>query len=155
VAWLTGACIAAPRDVLVALGPFDRAIHMYAEDMDLCLRARQAGVPSVFRPEVSTVIHHGKASSSQAYADLGRSEAARNGRAVLRRAYGRRRETLAWAAERVNVGIRARAKALLGRDASWERLVAAGLRRAEPVPVLADAPRLLPDPSAVSPPVRW
>ena len=63
VAWLTGACVAAPRDALLALGPFDPSIHMYSEDMDLGLRAARAGIPSYFCPDVCRVIHRGGASS--------------------------------------------------------------------------------------------
>ena len=32
------------------LGPFDPGAFLYAEDMDLCLRARAAGVPTVLAP---------------------------------------------------------------------------------------------------------
>ena len=61
VVWLAGSCVAAPRDVLLELGPFDPAIHLYGEDMDLGLRAARAGVPSLFCPEVARVIHFGGA----------------------------------------------------------------------------------------------
>ena len=51
VAWLTGACIAAPTAVLRGLGPFDPALRMYGEDVDLGLRAAAAGVASWFDPD--------------------------------------------------------------------------------------------------------
>ena len=155
VSWLTGCCLAGPRDLLMTLGPFDPAIHMYGEDMDLGVRARIGGVRVAMRPELCKVIHYGKASSSSVYGDLGREEAARNGRAVLRRAYGSRREWFAWRGERLSVSARARAKALLGRDASWERLVAAGLRRATPVPALPDLSVRHPDPPSASSVAHW
>ena len=34
------------------LGPFDPAVHLFAEDMELCLRARAAGIPTVLHPEL-------------------------------------------------------------------------------------------------------
>ncbi len=67
VAWLTGACIAAPTAVLRGLGPFDPALRMYGEDVDLGLRAAAAGVPSWFDPTVCRVVHHGQGSSPLAY----------------------------------------------------------------------------------------
>ncbi len=140
VTWLTGCCVAGPRDVLGALGPFDPAIHMYGEDLDLGVRASKAGVPVIFEPGTCAVTHFGKASSSRVYDDLGRAEAARNSRAVLRRAYGARRETLVWLAERASLAIRLQIKRLAGRDVWWERLVANGLRQARSVPPLKPLP---------------
>ena len=99
VTWLTGCCVAAPRAALTALGPFDPAIHVYAEDLDLGLRAARAGVPSYFAPGAATIAHEGKASSSLAFEDLGRAQTAANARAVMRRAFGARRERIARAAQ--------------------------------------------------------
>ena len=48
VTWLTGACIAGPTEVLARLGPFDPALHMFGEDIDLGLRAAAGGVSSWF-----------------------------------------------------------------------------------------------------------
>ncbi len=137
VSWLTGCCIAGPRDVLMGLGPFDPAIHMYGEDMDLCIRARIGGVRVAMRPELCQVIHYGKASSERVYGDLGREEAARNGRAVLRRAYGSRREWFAWMAERLSVSARAQGQ---GRAGARCLLGAARGRRPSPGNSGAGAP---------------
>jgi N-acetylglucosaminyl-diphospho-decaprenol L-rhamnosyltransferase len=41
--WVSGACFLARRSALEELGGFDEAYFMFAEDMDLCWRARQAG----------------------------------------------------------------------------------------------------------------
>ncbi len=41
--WISGSCFAARRVALEELGGFDEAYFMYAEDMDLCWRAHQAG----------------------------------------------------------------------------------------------------------------
>lgn len=41
--WVSGSCFLARRTALEELGGFDEAYFMYAEDMDLCWRAHQAG----------------------------------------------------------------------------------------------------------------
>jgi N-acetylglucosaminyl-diphospho-decaprenol L-rhamnosyltransferase len=41
--WVSGACFLARRSALEELGGFDESYFMFAEDMDLCWRARQAG----------------------------------------------------------------------------------------------------------------
>lgn len=58
VGWAIGACLVASTRLLRELGPFDPAVFLYAEDMDLCLRAREAGAAVIFRPDV-TVVHAG------------------------------------------------------------------------------------------------
>ncbi len=41
--WISGSCFLARRVALEELGGFDEAYFMYAEDMDLCWRAHEAG----------------------------------------------------------------------------------------------------------------
>jgi N-acetylglucosaminyl-diphospho-decaprenol L-rhamnosyltransferase len=41
--WISGSCFLARRAALEELGGFDEGYFMYAEDMDLCWRAHQAG----------------------------------------------------------------------------------------------------------------
>jgi N-acetylglucosaminyl-diphospho-decaprenol L-rhamnosyltransferase len=53
VGWAVAACLAATTRTLRALGPFDPAIHLFAEDMDLCLRARNAGIPTILHPDLA------------------------------------------------------------------------------------------------------
>ena len=96
VTWLTGACIAGPTAVLRRLGPFDPALHMFGEDVDLGLRAGAAGVRSRFDPTVCRIVHHGQGSIDRCV--YGSREGWRptgtlNWRAAVRRAYGPRRET--------------------------------------------------------------
>ncbi len=43
VDWVSGACFCARRSALEELGGFDEAYFMFAEDIDLCWRAHQAG----------------------------------------------------------------------------------------------------------------
>jgi N-acetylglucosaminyl-diphospho-decaprenol L-rhamnosyltransferase len=135
VAWLTGACVAAPRGALLELGPFDAAIHMYAEDMDLGLRAARAGIPSYFCPEVCGVVHHGGASAAMLYPEGSERAIAANRRAVLERAYGARRERSAWLAHRLNLRLRLIAKRALGRNAARERAALEAARAARSTPL--------------------
>ena len=58
VGWAIGACLAAATSTLRELGPFDERIHLFAEDMDLGLRARRQGFPTVLHPQL-TITHHG------------------------------------------------------------------------------------------------
>ena len=67
VGWVVGACLVARSDLLRGLGPFDPSAFMFYEDMELCLRARREGVPTVLRPDVA-VRHHGGASVDRALA---------------------------------------------------------------------------------------
>jgi GT2 family glycosyltransferase len=66
VGWAVAACLAARTDVLRRLGPFDARQFLFYEDMDLCLRARAAGVPTIFDPRVR-VRHLGGHSTRAAY----------------------------------------------------------------------------------------
>jgi GT2 family glycosyltransferase len=52
VGWALAAALAAPTELLRRLGPFDPGAFLFYEDMDLCLRARAEGVPTVLHPEV-------------------------------------------------------------------------------------------------------
>jgi N-acetylglucosaminyl-diphospho-decaprenol L-rhamnosyltransferase len=133
VSWLSGACLAGPREVLLELGPFDPAIHLYAEDMDLGLRAGAAGVPSFFCPGICRLVHHGRGSTSRRWPQGPAREMELNRRAVLRRAYGPRRERSAWLAHRLNLRLRVTAKRALGRDAGWEAALLSAARQARAV----------------------
>jgi GT2 family glycosyltransferase len=118
VSWLSASCLAAPTAVLRELGPFDTQLEMYAEDMDLSLRAEAAGIERWFLPGACRVEHRGQASSSQRYDDAGAAEGARNRRGVIRRAYGSRRERRAWAAHKLGLRLRVGAGRLLRRPAN-------------------------------------
>lgn len=126
VSWLTGACVAAPTATLRELGPFDPALHMFSEDVDLGLRAEAAGIASWFDPEICEIVHHGQGSSALAYGarDGYRPTAAINWRAALRRAYGPRRELLGWYALRLNLRLRLVVKTLMRRATDGDRAAA-------------------------------
>jgi GT2 family glycosyltransferase len=69
VDWLLGACLMAQRDLLAALGPFDPEFFMYAEDIDLCYRAREAGWDIRLVPDV-VITHLGGGSTDHDRARL-------------------------------------------------------------------------------------
>jgi GT2 family glycosyltransferase len=126
--------------VLLSLGPFDPAIHLCAEDMDLGLRAGRAGIPSFFCPHACRMVHRGGASTSIAFPAGVDLLAAHNRRAVVLRAYGRRRERLAWLALRLNLRIRVAAKRALGRDSRRTRAALEAARSARAIPKLPAGP---------------
>lgn len=64
VDWVPGAALALRAEAWRAVGPFDEAFRLYAQDLDLCLRFRDAG----WRVAViagARVVHHGGASVGQ------------------------------------------------------------------------------------------
>jgi GT2 family glycosyltransferase len=138
VSWLTGACIAGPTELLAKLGPFDPALHMFGEDIDLGLRAAAAGARCRFDPVAARIVHHGQGSSTLVYGSREgwRPTGTLNWRAALRRAYGPRRETLGWLALRVNLRLRLIAKTLLGRASDRDRAAVRAVVSAHPVPEL-------------------
>lgn len=142
VEWLTGACIAAPTELLRRLGPFDPQLRMYGEDIDLGLRARAAGVHSWIDPVACQIVHKGQGSSTQVYGsrDGWRPTGTLNWRAALRRAYGPRREWLGWRALRFNLRLRLIAKTVLGRASERDRSSLAGAIAADPPPPLGPPP---------------
>jgi GT2 family glycosyltransferase len=58
---VVGACLAVRGETLRCIGPLDERFFMYGEDLDLCLRARQAGWSVVYFPGVEIVHHKGRA----------------------------------------------------------------------------------------------
>jgi GT2 family glycosyltransferase len=54
-AWATAAAIVALTETLRRLGPFDPTIILFGEDLDLCLRARALGIPTVLHRDVELV----------------------------------------------------------------------------------------------------
>jgi GT2 family glycosyltransferase len=66
VGWAIAAAVVARTATLRALGPFDPTAFLFYEDLDLCLRARAAGVPTVLHPDVR-LRHAGAHSTRPAY----------------------------------------------------------------------------------------
>ena len=62
---VVGACVMLKREVFEQVGLFSEDYFMYAEDIDLCYKIRQAGYTNYYLPDV-TMIHHGGGSSQVA-----------------------------------------------------------------------------------------
>jgi N-acetylglucosaminyl-diphospho-decaprenol L-rhamnosyltransferase len=56
VDWVSGSCMLIPRAAFDAVGGFDEAFPLYAEELDLATRLRSAGWSVLFTPEVE-VLH--------------------------------------------------------------------------------------------------
>ncbi len=54
---ISGACMLLKREALDAVGPMDEAYFLHCEDLDLCMRFRQAGWEIQFVPD-APVMHH-------------------------------------------------------------------------------------------------
>jgi GT2 family glycosyltransferase len=105
VGWAIAACLAARTQTLRRLGPFDPSIHLFAEDMDLCLRARARGIPTFLHPDLA-IRHTGRHSVRQEPFET----LARNRRDVIERRRGRRARALDDAAQALTFATRALVK---------------------------------------------
>jgi len=106
VGWAIAACLVARTAVLRRLGPFDPAAFLFYEDLDLCLRARAAGVPTVLHPDVR-VRHLGGRSTARAFGGEPFDLQARRRREVVEARLGRRALLVDDAAQALTFGLRA------------------------------------------------
>jgi N-acetylglucosaminyl-diphospho-decaprenol L-rhamnosyltransferase len=106
VGWAIAACVTARTGLLRRLGPFDPAAFLFYEDLELCLRARAARVPTVLRPEVR-VVHHGGHATGPALGDGVLDLRARRRREVVGARLGRRALVLDDAAQALTFTVRA------------------------------------------------
>ncbi|HEV8241184.1 MAG TPA: glycosyltransferase [Thermoanaerobaculia bacterium] len=113
VEWVTGAALAIRRSLWHELGGFDPRFELYAQDLDLCVRARERGW-RVAVVAASRVVHHHGATIGQASRDLAAGE---GGKALTARADAPRlwADLVRWAAKR-------RGPAAGRRAARWLRL---------------------------------
>jgi GT2 family glycosyltransferase len=111
VGWAVAACLAARTQTLRQLGPFDPRIHLFAEDMDLCLRAREQGIRTVLHPDLA-IRHTGRHSVREEPFEA----LARNRRHVVERRRGRRARALDDAAQALTFATRALVKRPNGRE---------------------------------------
>ncbi|MDA0165231.1 glycosyltransferase family 2 protein [Solirubrobacter ginsenosidimutans] len=105
VGWAVAACLAARTATLKRLGPFDPSIHLFAEDMDLCLRAREQHLPTVLHPDLQITHTGGHSIATEPFELL-----ARQRRDVIARTRGRRARALDDAAQLLTFATRAVAK---------------------------------------------
>jgi N-acetylglucosaminyl-diphospho-decaprenol L-rhamnosyltransferase len=128
VGWAVAACVVGRTDELRALGPFDAGAFLFYEDLELCLRARRAGIATILRPDVA-VRHLGGTSTGRALAE-GRDLdlRARRRREVMAKE-GRLPLALDDLSEGLTFALRAAAKTLVG-GGRLERRRLRALRRA-------------------------
>ena len=129
VGWAVGACLVGRTETLRRLGPFDEGAFMYAEDMDLGLRAADAGIETWFWPS-ARVIHHRAHASARVFEGEPFDLLASRRREVVLRRRGRRRQRRDDRLQLATFANRAALKALLGRARDRERRQLAALRRA-------------------------
>lgn len=129
VGWAVGCCLAARTETLRRLGPFADDIFLYGEDLDLGLRANDAGVETWFSPD-ARVVHHRAHSSERAFGGEAFDLLARQRREVVRRRRGRLRGALDDLLQGLTFADRIALKALSGRDTARERRQLAALRHA-------------------------
>jgi N-acetylglucosaminyl-diphospho-decaprenol L-rhamnosyltransferase len=67
VDWVSGACFLARRRALEELGGFDEDYFMYAEDVDLCWRARRAGWGVAYVPAAVVTHRRGVSTARRPY----------------------------------------------------------------------------------------
>jgi GT2 family glycosyltransferase len=132
VGWAIAAALAARTSTLRRLGPFDPEQFLFFEDLDLCLRASSAGVPTLLHPSIA-LTHRGGHSTAPAYGGEPHELLARRRREVVAANLGTRAQALDDAAQAVTFATRAAARALLRRTPRRElaqlRALAAARRR--------------------------
>jgi N-acetylglucosaminyl-diphospho-decaprenol L-rhamnosyltransferase len=128
VGWAVGAALVARADTLRRLGPFDEQIFMYGEDLDLGLRAADAGIPTWFWPS-ARVVHARAHAAGPAFGAEPFERLAQARREVVARRLGRSRARLDDAAQITTFATRIVAKRVLGRSAARERRQLGALTR--------------------------
>ncbi len=116
VGWAIAAALAARTQTLHSLGPFDPDPFLFFEDMDLCLRAAQRGVPTVLEPSVA-LFHAGGHSTEPHYGGEPHELIATRRREVVGERLGSRALALDDAAQALTFAARIPARAAAGRDA--------------------------------------
>jgi N-acetylglucosaminyl-diphospho-decaprenol L-rhamnosyltransferase len=127
--WAIAACVAARTDTFRKLGPFDPGDFMFYEDMDLCLRARAAGIRTVIEPSVR-IRHLGGHSTKPVYDGDPHALLARRRREVVGANRGPAALALDDLAQALTFATRAAARRVLGRNADRERAQLAAVLRA-------------------------
>jgi N-acetylglucosaminyl-diphospho-decaprenol L-rhamnosyltransferase len=130
VDWPVAACLVARTEALRRLGPFDPGIFLYAEDLDLGLRAREAGIETWFWP-AARVVHHKSHATMKAFGGEPFERLARQRHAVVARRLGERAAARDHALQALTFANRVALKRLLGRPADRERRQLTAIRKAK------------------------
>jgi GT2 family glycosyltransferase len=128
VGWAIAACLVARTELLRRLGPFDPTAFLFYEDLDLCLRAADQGIPTLLRPAVA-LRHEGGTSVGRALAGHDLELKATRRREVMSRR-GRAALALDDAAETLTYAVRFAGRRLLRRGGDYERAQLRALRAA-------------------------
>jgi GT2 family glycosyltransferase len=129
VGWPVGACIAGRTETLRRLGPFDPEIFLYAEDLDLGLRATDAGVETWFWP-AARVLHKRAHATNRAFGGEPFELLAQRRRAVIAARRGALRARLDDLVQAVTFADRIVLKTIARRDTARERRQLAAVRAA-------------------------
>jgi GT2 family glycosyltransferase len=129
VGWAIGCALVARTETLRALGPFDERIFLYGEDLELGLRAADAGIETWFWPS-ARVLHHGAHATGAAFGEEPVELLAHARRDVIGARRGPRQVLVDDVAQAVTFGTRITAKRALRHDATRERRQLGALRRA-------------------------
>jgi GT2 family glycosyltransferase len=139
VGWAVGACLVAPTVTFRRLGPFDERIFLFGEDLDLGLRAADAGVETVFHPD-ARVVHEDAHSTEPTFGGEPFELLARQRRAVIGE---RRGEEAARRDDQISLVTclnRIALKTLTGRPTARERHQLAALRQVREEPARLEEP---------------
>jgi N-acetylglucosaminyl-diphospho-decaprenol L-rhamnosyltransferase len=120
VSWPVAACVVARADTLRRLGPFDPEIFLHSEDLDLGLRAAEAGVETWFWPG-ARVVHHQSHAVRRAFGGEPFEQLARQRHAVIERRLGPRAAARDDLLQAMTFANRVVLKRMLGRPADRER----------------------------------
>ena len=129
VGWAVGACLVARTATFRRLGPFDPGQFLFYEDMDLCLRARAAGLPTILDPSVH-VRHAGGHATRPTFGGEPHALLARRRRAVVAANLGPAALARDDLAQGLTFLTRRLARRALGRPARREAAQLAALREA-------------------------
>jgi GT2 family glycosyltransferase len=127
VGWAIAASLAARTELLRRLGPFDPTAFLFYEDLDLCLRARAGGVPTVLHPDVR-LRHLGGRSTARAFGGEAFAQQAQRRREVVRARLGPRALQVDDAAQALTFGLRAAVGRERERNAAALRALSAARR---------------------------
>jgi GT2 family glycosyltransferase len=129
VSWAVGCCVVGRTETLRRLGPFDEDLFLYAEDLDLGLRAAAEGVETWFWPD-ARVLHRSAHASEAAFGGEPFDMLAERRREVVGRNFGPRAASRDDAAQALTFASRIALKRILGRPAEREARQLGALRRA-------------------------
>ena len=133
MAWAVGCCVVGATDTLARLGPYSERIFLYGEDLELGLRARDAGIQTWWWPG-ARVIHFGAHATERAFGAEPFDLLARQRRAVVAERRGPRAARWDDRLQLVTFMDRILIRRLLRRPADRERRQLAALRRARRAP---------------------